>query len=198
VQHRRLRLVGGIFLLWSGQFFAYMTWLPQYLVEVYGFSVEQALLGYALPVTMVIVGNLVGGWLLRRGNRVGPLLGLALATQVLVWVLLPMTGGGWSGLLSLLTYGAGAGITPTCLFAMPSTIAGQRGAAAQAFAIIMTGRNGGVLLGPLLLAEALKRTGGWGAAGPLFGVVTALAVGLALVLSRQLLNDDLAAANQVH
>ena len=190
IQRRRLRLVGAIFLLWSGQFFAYMTWLPQYLVEVYGFSVEQALLGYALPVTMVIAGNLAGGWLLRCGLRVAPLLGAALALQVLMWALLPVTGGGAGGMLSLLAYGAGAGVTPTCLFAMPSTIGGQRGAAAPVFAILMTGRNGGVLLGPLLLAEALKWTGGWTVAGPLFGSVSAMAVGLALLLGRRLRDDD--------
>lgn len=190
LQRRRLYLVGGIFLLWSGQFFAYMTWLPQYLVEVHGFSLKQALLGYALPVVMVIIGNLAGGWLLRCGWRVGPLLGTALGIQVLVWALLPITGGGWGGICSLLAYGVGAGISPTCLFAMPSTIVGQRGAAARAFAIIMTGRNGGVLLGPVLLAEALKWAGEWRIAGPLFGAITALGMIMALMLSRQLRTDD--------
>lgn len=197
-QRRRLALVGGIFLLWSTEFFAYMTWLPQYLVEVHGFSTNQALLGYTLPVAMVIAGNLLGGWLLRLGWRVAPLLCVSLAVQALVWALLPVTGGDWGGVLSLLIYGAGAGITPTCLFAMPSTIAGKAGAAAQAFAIIMTGRNAGVLLGPPLLAQALKWTGGWTVAGPLFCVVSSLAVILTLGLAKQLAGDDRNRANALY
>src|SRR3954468_10241330 len=33
-QHRQLMLAGTVFLLWSGQYFAFMTWLTQYLTSV--------------------------------------------------------------------------------------------------------------------------------------------------------------------
>jgi hypothetical protein len=52
----------------------------------------------------------------------------------------------------------------------------------------MTGRNVGVLFGPILLAEAFRLSGSWDLASPIFGVVTALAlicaVWLALEVSR--------------
>src|SRR3546814_2349388 len=36
VQWIALLLTGGVFMLWSGQYLAYMTWLPLYLVEEIG------------------------------------------------------------------------------------------------------------------------------------------------------------------
>ncbi|MEE9479772.1 MAG: MFS transporter [Kiloniellales bacterium] len=186
--HRLLLLAAVVFVLWAGQFFAYMTWLPQYLVEVHGFGVTSALAGYAVPVSILIAFNLLTGVLLRFGMPLGALLVGALALQVAVWWLIPVTGGGWSGVLSLVAYGVGAGITPTCLFAMPSVAHGQGGAGASAFGILMTGRNVGVLFGPILLAEAFRLSGSWDLASPIFGVVTALAlicaVWLALEVSR--------------
>ncbi|MFO1350117.1 MAG: MFS transporter [Gammaproteobacteria bacterium] len=184
-QRLGLLLSALIFFLWSTEFFAYMTWLPQYLVDVHGFSLNGALAGYALPVALVLVFNLIGGALLRAGFAVGPMLAWSLALQAAVWLSLPVTGGGLTGLVSLIAYGVGAGITPTCLFALPSRLVESR-RSASAFAIIMTGRNCGVLLGPVLMAEAVKRLGSWDASGPLFGACTLLAMLLALGLAVRL------------
>jgi carbon starvation protein CstA len=46
----------------------------------------------------------------------------------------------------------------------------------------MTGRNIGVFLGPILLAEATKLLGGWTVAWPLFGSTTLAATAVAVVL----------------
>src|SRR3546814_14049483 len=43
VQWIALLLTGGVFMLWSGQYLAYMTWLPLYLVEEQGLAVETAI-----------------------------------------------------------------------------------------------------------------------------------------------------------
>jgi hypothetical protein len=59
---------------------------------------------------------------------------------------------------------------------MPSVARGQGGAGASAFGILMTGRNVGVLFGPILLAEAFRLSGSWDLASSIFGVVTALAL----------------------
>ena len=182
-----LLFAAGIFMLWSGQYFAYMTWLPQYLVEVHGATLLTAQLGYSLPVSMLIVFCLVTGLLLRWGVPLTLLLPLALVSQAAVWWLIPVTGGGWPGLLSLTVYGIGAGITPTCLFAMPSAILGHGRAAAPAFAFIMTGRNIGVFAGPILLAQAFKMTGGWDAGIPIFGSISTAGLVLATVLVVHLL-----------
>ncbi|MEX0697230.1 MAG: MFS transporter [Dongiaceae bacterium] len=182
-QRRRLPLLlaAAIFMLWSGQYFAYMTWLPQYLVAAHGLSERSAVAGYALPVAVLLLFNLLTGVGLRLGLSVRHLLVAALLSQAAVWWLAPVTGSGATGVLSLVAYGIGAGITPTCLFALPSVLRGPAGAA-RAFGVLMTGRNLGVLVGPVLFAAASKSAGGWHAAVPLFAAGTTLAVVAALCL----------------
>ena len=114
----------------------------------------------------------------------GVLLAAALALQAALWWLMPHIGQGdlALGLAALVAYGIGAGVTPTCLFAMPNTLLGAGPAQARAFGIIMTGRNLGVLLGPVVLAQAFKATGDWSVAAPIFGSATAAALLLSLFL----------------
>jgi len=185
-ERRALILTGVLFMLWSGQYFAYMTWLPQYLVEVHGLAVTQAQWGYAIPVTLVMVVCVITGLLLQRGLALGKLIVGALVTQAAVWWLLPFTGDGAGGIASLVVYGTGAGVVPTCLFAMPSVILGRGHDTARAFGIVMTGRNMGVLIGPVLVAQAFKMTGTWDLAAPIFGTVTTLCLAAAILLARQL------------
>ncbi len=179
----KLIVVAGIFMLWSGQYFAYMTWLPQYLVEVYGLSVSMAALGNMVPVAVLIATTVAVGMVLRAGVPVGPLLACGLATQAAIWWLVPVTAGGLGGALSLIAYGLAAGVCPTCLFAIPGVIVGRGRAVAPALGIIMTGRNLGVLIGPMLLGQAFKMTGAWDLAAPIFGTVTTLALGLGIFLA---------------
>ncbi|MEE8188303.1 MAG: MFS transporter [Kiloniellales bacterium] len=182
---RRLSLIltAVIFMLWSGQYFAYMTWLPQYLVEVHGLTPSLAVVGNMVPVVVLILTTLVTGMILRAGVPLGPLLVAGLAVQAAGWWAVSSAAGGWIGIASLVVYGIAAGICPTCFFAMPSALAGQGRAAGPAFGIIMTGRNLGVLVGPVLLAQAFKITGAWDIAAPIFGTITALALVLGLWLA---------------
>lgn len=179
-----LLLSAAVFMLWSGQYFGYMTWLPQYLVEAYGASEMSAIAGYSLPVAVLLVFNVATGLGLRAGIPLLPLLIAALASQAAVWWLIPLTQGPALGVVSLVAYGIGAGIAPTCLFGLPSAILGPGRAGAGAFGVIMTGRNLGVLLGPVLLAELSKRSEGWEAAMPVFAAGSTAALLLALPLAR--------------
>jgi len=185
-ERRGLILTGVLFMLWSGQYFAYMTWLPQYLVEVHGLSVTGAEWGYAIPVTLVMVVCVLTGWLLQRGVGLGALIVSSLIIQTAVWWLLPFTGGGVTGIASLVMYGIGAGVVPTCLFAMPSVILGRGHGTARAFGFVMTGRNMGVLIGPVLVAQVFKMTGSWDLTAPIFGTVTTGCLVTAILLVRQL------------
>ncbi len=185
-EHRGLILTGALFMLWSGQYFAYMTWLPQYLVEVYGLDVTRAEWIYAIPVALVAMACVITGLLLQRGLPLRTLMVIALIVQAAVWWLLPYTGGDVGGVASLVIYGTAAGVVPTCLFAMPSVILGRGSDTARAFGIVMTGRNLGVLIGPVLVAEAFKLTGAWDLTAPIFGTVTTLCVLTAIVLAKQL------------
>ena len=182
-QTGNLILAAGAFMIFSGQYYAYMTWLPQYLVEVHGLSPSLAVVGYTVPVVTLIVTNLVFAMVLRAGVPLGPLLALGMASQAAVWWLIPVTGGGLGGVISLVVYGIGAGIVPTCLFAVPSLLAGSGRPPASAFGIIMTGRNLGVLVGPVLLALAFKSSGNWDIATPIFGTATTVGLGVCVWLA---------------
>jgi MFS family permease len=181
-KERQAILIGAaIFLLWSGQYFAYMTWLPQYLVEARALGPITAVFGYLLPVVVLLGFNLATGEALRRGLGVTPLLLAGVTSQAATWWLTPFAGSDAAGLALLVIYGVGAGVTPTCLFALPGAVLG-RAAGPRAFALIMTGRNVGVLIGPILLAELQRRTGGWGLAAPVMGATTTVAALAALLL----------------
>lgn len=176
-----LLLTGSVFMLWTGQYLAYMTWLPLYLVEEQGLAVEHALYGYLIPVVLVGVFNITTGLLMQRGRRPQKLLFGAVAIQAALWWLLPVTGGGAAGLASLVLYGITSGIAPTCLFALSAHLVATPGETARAFGVTMTGRNLGVLGGPLLLALAVELSG-WLAGSLLFAALTTLALGLAGLL----------------
>jgi MFS family permease len=186
-QRLTLLLVAVVFMLWSGQYFAFMTWLPQYLVEVQGIAVQGALLGYVLPVSFVILFCLVTGVLMRLGIAVGELMIGSLTLQAMVWWMLPYAGTHpVVGTVCLVAYGASAGVVPTCLFAMPNAVVGGGRGMASAFGIIMTGRNLGVLVGPVLLAWLAGLATGWSGAQVGFAAVTSVATTIAVAIALRL------------
>jgi hypothetical protein len=191
VQRRQLILAGTIFLLWSGQYFAFMTWLTQYLTSVLALEASASVLAYLVPVVVLLGFNLLTGWALRHSLALIPALIAGLIAQAAVWFAQPWLSGG-AGLIGLVVYGIGAGVVPTCLFQLPHAIA--RGTAgASSFGIVMTGRNIGVFMGPLLLAfligtDRLALHLSWTAAAQAIGCMTLAAVGVAMLLRRSLRN----------
>jgi len=185
-QRHALVIVGGIFMLWSCQYFAYMTWLPQYLVEVHNFGASGAAVGYVVPVFLVMLFCILSGLAVRFGVSLRWLLVAALVCQSVVWLLVPRTDSGVSGLLSLIAYGISAGIVPTCLFSMPSAVLRRGHDTARAFGIVMTGRNIGVFIGPVLLAQVFQIFNSWDWIAPIFGAITILTLPLAIALAFKL------------
>jgi len=191
LQHRQLVFAGTIFLLWSGQYFAFMTWLTQYLTSVLALGTTASVLAYLVPVVVLLAFNLITGWALRHGLKLIPALVIALISQALIWFAQPWLSG-TAGIIGLVVYGIGAGVTPTCLFQLPHAIA--RGTAGASFyGIVMTGRNCGVFLGPLLLAyligvESYALHLSWTAAAQVIACLTLAAVVVSLLLGRSLQN----------
>lgn len=177
-----LILASLTFTAWGMQYFAFMTWLPQYLVEVHGFTPDDAVLGYLVPVVTLLVFVFLAGVIMRAGISIMALLIATLALQVAVWLVLPHVDDAIGGGVLLVLWGSGAGITPTCLFALPTTIARDPALRPQAYGILMTGRNLGVLGGPLILAAAHEMTGSWNVAAPVCAGLTVAALAVALPL----------------
>ena len=181
-ENRFLIVTAIIFTLWSGQYFAYMTWLPLFLIDVHGFDQTASIIGYSVPVCLLIVFSLVTAALLKRGGSVAVLLMISLILQAFVWLSMSWATYPLFGLASLVIYGVGIGIAPVCLFALPSTILGAERSGPKAFAILMTGRNLGVLIGPILLPQIVTYFVDWDVNGWIFGSITTVAMALALSL----------------
>ena len=177
--------VTAVFMLWTGQYYAYMTWLPQYLVERHGWTLSASVLGYLTPVCIIIVVNLITGALLRAGVRIGSLFAFGATLQAITWWLIPLTDAPVWGLVSLGMYGIAAGISPTCLFGMTGLIAGRSGATATGFGFAMSGRNIGVLFGPILIGYLFNQLGSWNGVSPVFAVLTSLAAAGGFLLAYQ-------------
>ncbi|MBT3400589.1 MAG: MFS transporter, partial [Rhodospirillaceae bacterium] len=158
---RALWVAASLFFLWQAQFMGYFTWLPVYLVDVRAFSADGAVLINQIPVIVLLVFSLIGGMILKTGVGVIKLLTFALALQAVGWAMIPFAGTPVIGLASLVVWGVAAGLTPTSLWALPSTLVGGHRAGTDAFAVVLTGRYLGILAGPLIAAGMFELTGNW-------------------------------------
>ena len=177
-----LILVATTFMLWSTEIFAMLTWLPIYLIEARGFAANTTILVYAVPSVLIFFCCIASGFVLRAGIPLPILLAGTLALQGAVWLALPILYSVETGLAGLIVFGAAAGLSATCLFAAPALIFGGANAGGSAFGVVMTGRNLGVLVGPILLPPVLIATNGWQGVGPVFGAISLAAAGTALAL----------------
>ncbi len=177
-----LVLVAATFMLWSTEIFAMLTWMPQFLVEVRRFAPEATIIAYAVPSILIFAFSIAGGFVLRAGVPLAPMLALTLALQGAVWLALPHLNGIAAGLAGLIIFGTAAGLSATCLFAAPALILGAANTGGSAFGIVMTGRNLGVLVGPILLPPVLIAFSGWQGVGPVFSGISLAAAAGALIL----------------
>ncbi len=180
-----LLLTAGVFALWSGQYLAFMSWLPDNLVVQHGLHPDTASLVNVIPVVGVLVMCLVTGFLLRAGVSFTGLFVGATVIQVPVWLFAPDLGP-ITGLIAMAVYGLACGITPVCLFALPGRLLGGARVSAGAFAPIMTGRNLGILAAPVMLGAVSGGSLGWHLVWPLFAGITALSATGALVVGLSL------------
>jgi predicted MFS family arabinose efflux permease len=178
-----LWLTAATFMLWTGQMYAFLTWTPEFLVAQFGFDAATAAQVYTAPIVVILIGNFLGGALLRWGASLPALMVAVMVGQSFFWWQLPKLGANAGGLTMMLIYGLLAGITPTCLFAAPATILGTARAGGRAFGLLHLGRSAGVLVGPVLMAVVSQRLGGWTATAPIFGGITLAASAAGLVLT---------------
>lgn len=170
-ENRALWLAAVLFFLWQAQFMGYFTWLPVYLVDDRGFTADGAVLTNQIPVVVLLIFALIGGIILKTGLGVIQLLTIALALQTLGWAMIPFADNTAIGLASLIVWGIAAGLTPTSLWALPSTLLGGHRAGTDAFAVVLTGRYLGILAGPMIAAAVFEITGNWITVAYTFAVI---------------------------
>ncbi|MBO6782478.1 MAG: MFS transporter [Alphaproteobacteria bacterium] len=173
---RALWLAAMLFFLWQAQFMGYFTWFNVYLVEVFAYEADRAVAVNQIPVVVLLIFALIGGVILKTGLGVIRLLTIALGLQTLGWVLIPFAENLAIGLASLVIWGIAAGLTPTSLWALPSTLLGGHRAGTDAFAVVLTGRYLGILAGPMIASGVFFITGEWDTAPYVFAGIALMTI----------------------
>ena len=161
---RMLTLVAVCFAFWALQNLSVLSWVPEYLVSNRGLPDSTAKELYGVFVIVVALSNLFAAVPLRLGVPIVPLLATVLVGQGLVLMIGPSAGTDWTGLAAIIAYALIAGITPTCIFALPDALLGENRTGSAAFGLLMTGRNLGVLVGPVFIGWVGASAWGWQAA----------------------------------
>jgi MFS family permease len=178
-----LLLLGAIFGAYAFQWVAVMVWLPTFLPAALGVASDTAARLTALVVAMNVPGNLLGGWLLRRGVPAARLMmAVAAVMAACAWGLFSPTLPESARFALVLLFSGAGGIIPAALFAsMPAQAPSPRHLGA-ANGMLMQGSNIGQFLGPPLIAASVTAAGGaWtGAIAPALtaAALCALAAGL--------------------
>lgn len=181
---RAMTLVAACFGLWALQNLAVLSWLPEYIVSARGVPDALAKELYGVTVIAVAVSNLLAAVVLKMGVPIARLLIIVLVGQGLVLIFGPSAGTDWTGVAVLVAYGVIAGITPTCIYGLPNKILGG-GVGPAAFGVLMTGRNLGVLIGPVLIGWIGSSSFGWSAGWWTAATATGCAVVVALVIQHR-------------
>lgn len=185
-ERRALSLVAVCFGFWALQNMAVLSWLPEYIVTDRGLPDSLAKELYGLTVITVATSNVLAVLILKAGFPVARVLAVVLAGQAIVLIVGPMAGSDWTGVLVLVLYGAFAGVTPTCIFGLPGRILGAGRTGTAAFGLMMTGRNTGVLAGPVLVGWVAAGSLGWSAGWWTAAFSTGLAILAALGIHRMI------------
>ncbi len=158
--------MGGAFGLYTTQWFAITSWLPTFLVDAQGHSLNSAAAFGALVVLVNVPGNLLGGWFLSRGAP----------RWLLIAVSFVVMGGCGLGLFAgevpaMAKYGLAlafsflGGMLPASLLAAVPVLSPSPNLVGAFNGAIVQGANIGTFLGPPLLGALVATYGGWQESG---------------------------------
>lgn len=165
------------------QFFAFMSFLPSFLMEHAHLTLAQAGIAAAVTVAANMIGNLLAGWCLQRGVRTDLLLVLPFALNGVLGLIIYLAPLSASLLIILcVIFSAIAGIIPGACIATAPRTAPKPQLAPLSLGLLMQGNYLGQVVGPVMLGMFMSRWG-WSAAG--VQIAIAAGVGIALALGFQ-------------
>jgi len=156
--------LAALFALYVSQWASVMVWLPTFLVDERGASPTSASVLTALMVLANAPGNIVGGWLLSRGMRRGPLVIAASAIMATCSALMlgPFLPDALRYLLCLV-FSCCAGVIPGAIFTGLPVHAKTPQHISTGNGLMLQTSQAGQFFGPLALAWLASHHGGWGA-----------------------------------
>lgn len=185
VAQRNPLLLAGAFVGYAGHYLAVMSFLPLLLTQQAGFSARGAAGAVALVVSMNIIGNVASGFIVDAGVTRKQLVVAAslimAACSVVIFTASPPFGLKYAAALILSAIG---GLIPGALFGAAPFYAERPAMVSAIIGLLLQSAGIGQLIGPVLLAGAVERVGGW--EGALWYALpsSALAIGCALMLKR--------------
>jgi len=158
-------VMAALFACYVAQWSSVMLWLPTFLTEEYAVSAGTAAFATALMVLVNVPGNLLGGWLLSRGVRRGPMIvAAALLAAACEAGMLAASLPGALRFGLVLAFSVTAGVIPASIFAGLPMHARTPQHIATANGLVLQASQAGQFVGPLALAWIATRFGGWDAA----------------------------------
>ena len=185
VAQRNPLLLAGAFVGYAGHYLAVMSFLPLLLTEQAGFSARGAAGAVALVVSMNIIGNVASGFIVDAGVTRKQLVVAAslimAACSLAIFTAAPPFAVKYAAALILSAVG---GLIPGALFGAAPFYAERPAMVSTIIGLLLQSAGIGQLIGPVLLAGAVERSGGW--QGALWYALpsSALAIFCALLLRR--------------
>jgi MFS family permease len=166
------------FICYVGQWNSLMTWLPTYVVEERGASQSGAALLLAAYVAINILGNQLGGLLLRGGAprwavMAGGAAAMGLTGAGLLWSAAPDA----LRIVCALAFSVLGGVIPAAVFSGAPVHAKTPQHIGTTNGMITQSSHLSQFVIPILIAWVASRAGGWGAS--LWVMLTLAAVGIA-------------------
>ena len=172
------------FICYVGQWTSLMTWLPTFVVDERGASPATASLLTAAYVAINILGNQLGGVVLRAGAprwavMAGGAAAMGITASGLMWVAAP----DGVRLACAMAFSVLGGVIPAAVFSGTTVHAKSQQHIGTTNGMLMQASHGSQFAMPILIAWVASRSGGWEAslqvmlALAVTGVAAALAVG---------------------
>ncbi|HJO69141.1 MAG TPA: MFS transporter [Rhodospirillales bacterium] len=171
-------LLAVCFPLYTLQWMALMVWLPTFLVEERAMGLAAAAALSALVVAVNVPGNIVAGWLMRRGARHWILIAIGAAAMgaSALGIFSPALSDGLRYGLCLAFSGLG-GFLPAAVLSGAPVFSPSPDQLGMTNGLLMQGSNLGQFVGPPALAAVVTASGSWNSVAWLMcGAATAAVV----------------------
>ncbi|WP_420406245.1 CynX/NimT family MFS transporter [Nisaea sp.] len=150
------------FFFYACAIFALMTWMPTFLIEHMGYSLERAALLGALVVVINVVGNLGAAWLMHRGLPRWVILAISfLGAIATAWFVFAGTAPDTLRVPAAIAMSCVCGVLPAACLAGAPAHARSAAEVATCSGVVVHGSNLGNLLAAPIFATVVTYFGGW-------------------------------------
>jgi MFS family permease len=186
LRHPTVRVLAGVGLLWGYAMWLYVSWLPTYLSDAWGFSMKEVGWLNAIPTAGSIAAMLAGGLVADRMVRSGldeararrRLVGIGLSGAALCTLAAVVAPNAWLAIAGFTMAGIVQAIAVAPFYSLPAVLAPQ--AAGTIAAVLNTCMSLGGVVSPTVGGWLRDASGGW-TLPFLTGVVSLLLAGVVML-----------------